>query len=111
VTLRQAWSALVPILSTRGALGGTIPWAARLYASAVIDLALSAPVGQGASCKTTGNRPNYASLGQVMPREPTDNCTLDTALCLGCANTTEYDDRHRRRSSHDPHDAPNLCPD
>ena len=100
----------VPILSTRGTLGRTITWAARLDASAVIDLALRPSIGQGAPCQTPGNGPDDATLGQVMTREPADNGTLDTALRLGRANADQCDERDRCRFSYDPHDtSPNLC--
>ena len=100
----------VPIFSTRGTLGRTITWAARLDASAVIDLALRPSIGQGAPCQTPGNGPDDAPLGQVMPREPADNGTLDTALRLGRANADQCDERDRCRFSYDPHDtSPNLC--
>lgn len=100
----------VPILSARGTLGRTITWAARLDARAVINLALRPSIGQGASCQTTGNGPDDATLGQVMTREPADNGTLDTALRLGRANANQCDECDRCRFSHDPHDtSPNLC--
>ena len=108
---QSALSAIsVPIFSTRGTLGRTISWAARLDASAVIDLALRPSIGQGAPCQTPGNGPDDATLGQVMTREPADNGTLDTALRLGRANADQCDERDRCRFSYDPHDtSPNLC--
>jgi hypothetical protein len=47
-----------------------------------------------------------------MTRDPTDNCALDTAICLSCANAGKCDNRDRRRFSYGPHEvSSNLCRD